>query len=224
MKILVIEDDQTTAEYISRSLNEAGHVCDVMTDGADALFQITRMSYDVLIVDRMLPGLDGFSLVKAARAAKIKTPVMFLTSANGIDDRAEGLKAGGDDYLTKPFAFHELVARLAALALPPVQDQKSVLKVADLELDLVNRHVERQGVTIELQSHEFMLLEVLMRAEGRTLTRTMILEQVWDFHFVPKTSVVETCINRLRAKIDAPFDVPLLHVVGNTGYCIHEPQ
>ena len=225
MKILVVEDDQKTAEYVSRGLSEAGHICDVMRDGTDALFQVTREQYDVLVVDRMIPGLDGLSLVKAARAAKIKTPAMFLTSVSGVDDRVEGLEAGGDDYLTKPFAFSELLARLNALARrPPVLEQKTVLKVADLELDVVKRQVCRRGVTIELQPREFTLLEVLMRGEGRVLTRTMLLERVWDFHFDPKTSVVETHVSRLRAKIDKPFDVPLLHTVRSTGYCIHAPR
>jgi two-component system OmpR family response regulator len=225
MKILVVEDDQKTADYISRGLSEAGHICDVIKDGTDALFQVTREQYDVLVVDRMIPGLDGLSLIKAARAAKIKTPAMFLTSVSGVDDRVEGLEAGGDDYLTKPFAFSELLARLNALARrPPALDQKTVLKVADLELDLVKRQVLRRGVSIELQPREFTLLEVLMRAEGRVLTRTMLLERVWDFHFDPKTSVVETHISRLRAKIDKPFEMPLLHTVRNTGYCLHVPR
>jgi two-component system OmpR family response regulator len=219
MRILVIEDDQKTSEYILRGLSEAGHVCDVVEDGRDGLFQASREPYDVMIVDRMLPGLDGLSLVKAVRAAKVKTPVLFLTAVGGVDDRVEGLEAGGDDYLTKPFAFSELLARINALSRrPPVQDQKTVLRFADLEMDVVKRQVSRQGQTIYLQPREFTLLEVLMRAEGRVLTRTMLLERVWDFHFDPKTSVVETHISRLRAKIDKPFDVPLLHTVRNTGY------
>ncbi|MGV1760086.1 winged helix-turn-helix domain-containing protein [Rhizobium sp. A22-96] len=225
MKILLVEDDLKTADYIARGLNEAGHSCEIIKDGTDALFQITREPYDVLVVDRMIPGLDGLSLVKAARAAKVKTPALFLTSLSGVDDRVEGLEAGGDDYLTKPFAFSELIARLNALARrPPVQDQKTVLKIADLELDIAKRKVLRQGVSIDLQPREFTLLEVLMRGEGRVLTRTMLLERVWDFHFDPKTSVVETHISRLRAKIDKPFDVPLLHTIRNTGYCIHAPR
>ena len=144
---------------------------------------------------------------------------------SGVDDRVEGLEAGGDDYLTKPFAFSELIARLNALARrPPVQDQKTVLKISDLELDIAKRQVHRRGIPIDLQPREFTLLEVLMRGEGRVLTRTMLLEHVWDFHFDPKTSVVETHISRLRAKIDKPFDVPLLHTVRNTGYCVHAPR
>ncbi|MDE3812116.1 winged helix-turn-helix domain-containing protein [Sinorhizobium meliloti] len=219
MRILVIEDDQKTSEYILRGLCEAGHVCDVIEDGRDALFQASREPYDVMIVDRMLPGLDGLSLVKAVRAAKVKTPVLFLTAVGGVDDRVEGLEAGGDDYLTKPFAFSELLARVNALCRrPPVQDQKTLLRFADLQMDVVKRQVSRRGQTIDLQPREFTLLEVLMRAEGRVLTRTMLLERVWDFHFDPKTSVVETHISRLRAKIDKPFDAPLLHTVRNVGY------
>ncbi|TCL69431.1 response regulator [Rhizobium sp. BK251] len=225
MRILVIEDDQMTADYIARGMSEAGHVCDVVADGRDALFHATREQYDVMVVDRMVPGLDGLSVVKAIRAAKVKTPVIFLTSIGGVDDRVEGLEAGGDDYLVKPFAFSELLARVNALARrPPVQDQKTVLRVADLELDIVRRQVMRQGLPVDLQPREFTLLEVLMRAEGRVLTRTMLLERVWDFHFDPKTSVVETHISRLRSKIDKPFDIPLLHTVRNIGYCLHVPR
>ena len=225
MRILVVEDDQKTAAYVAQGMSEAGHVCDIIEDGRDALFQASREQYDVLVVDRMLPGLDGLSLIKAVRAARIGTPAIFLTSVSGVDDRVEGLEAGGDDYLTKPFAFSELLARVNALARrPPVQDQKTVLRVADLELDMIRRQVTRQGQAIELQPREFTLLEVLMRGEGRVLTRTMLLERVWDFHFDPKTSVVETHISRLRAKIDRPFDVPLLHTVRNTGYSLHAPR
>ncbi len=225
MRILLVEDDKKTVDFVARGMIEAGHVCDTLDDGRDALFQATREQYDVLVVDRMLPGLDGLSLIKAVRAAKIGTPAIFLTSVSGVDDRVEGLEAGGDDYLTKPFAFSELLARVNALARrPPVQDQKTVLRVADLELDMVRRQVTRQGQTIELQPREFTLLEVLMRGEGRVLTRTMLLERVWDFHFDPKTSVVETHISRLRAKIDRPFDIPLLHTVRNTGYSLHAPR
>lgn len=225
MRILLIEDDRKTADYITRGLEEAGHACDVMDDGRDGLYQATREPYDVLVVDRMLPGLDGLSLMKAVRAARIKTPAIFLTAVGGVDDRVEGLEAGADDYLVKPFAFSELMARVNALARrPPVLEQKTVLRVADLELDLVKRQVTRGGQLIDLQPREFTLLEVLMRSEGRVLTRTMLLEMVWEFHFDPKTSVVETHISRLRAKIDKPFDVPLLHTIRNTGYSLHAPR
>jgi two-component system OmpR family response regulator len=225
MHILVVEDDPKTAQYISKGFLEMGHVCDVIDDGRDALFQATRNPYDVMIVDRMIPGLDGLSMIRAVRAAQVKTPAIFLTSIGGVDDRVEGLGAGGDDYLLKPFAFSELLARVNALARrPPIQQEKTVLRVADLEIDLVRRLVTRQGQVIDLQPREFTLLEVLVRGEGRVLTRTMLLERVWDFHFDPKTSVVETHISRLRAKIDKPFNVQLLHTVRNTGYCLHAPR
>lgn len=227
MRILVIEDDAKMSAYIARGLTEAGHVCDTFSDGRDGLFQATQAGdpYDVFVVDRMLPGLDGLSIVRAARAAQVRTPVLFLTAMGGVDDRVEGLEAGADDYLVKPFAFSELLARLNALARrPPVQEQRTVLKVADLELDLVKRKAQRNGQSIELQPREFVLLETLMRAEGRVLTRTMLLEKVWDIHFDPQTSVVETHISRLRAKVDKPFDVPLVHTVRNTGYSIHAPH
>ena len=224
MRILVVEDDRKTADYVAKGFAEAGHVADVIPDGRDALFQATREAYDVMVVDRMLPGLDGLSLMKALRAARVRIPAIFLTSVGGVDDRVEGLEAGGDDYLVKPFAFTELLARVNALSRrPPAQEQITVLRVADLELDLVKRQVRRGGEPIDLQPREFTLLETLMRGEGRVLTRTMLLERVWDFHFDPKTSVVETHISRLRAKIDKPFDVPLLHTVRNIGYSLHAP-
>ncbi|MBN9034184.1 MULTISPECIES: winged helix-turn-helix domain-containing protein [Rhizobiaceae] len=225
MRILVIEDDRKTSDYIAKGLNEAGHQCEVVADGRDGLFQATQGSYDILVVDRMLPHLDGLSIVKAARAARVRTPVLLLTAIGGVGDRVEGLEAGADDYLIKPFAFSELLARINALARrPPVQEQRTVLRVADLEMDLVRRLVTRAGQNIDLQPREFTLLEALMRAEGRVLTRTMLLESVWDYHFDPKTSVVETHISRLRAKIDRPFDVPLLHTVRSTGYSLHAPR
>lgn len=225
MRILMIEDDKAAADYAAKGLSESGHICDVLADGSDGLFQATRESYDVIVADRMLPGLDGLSMVRALRAAGIKTPVLFLTAIGGIDDRVEGLEAGGDDYLTKPFAFAELLARLNALARrPPVQVVKTVLAVADLELDLMSRVARRGGQIIDLLPKEFTLLEVLMRNDGRIVTRTMLLERVWDFHFDPKTSVVETHISRLRAKIDKPFAVALLHTVKSAGYTIHAPR
>ncbi|WP_112941684.1 MULTISPECIES: winged helix-turn-helix domain-containing protein [unclassified Rhizobium] len=225
MWVLVVEDDRRAADYVARGFIQAGHSCDVVHDGRDGLFQATREAYDVVIVDRMLPGLDGLSLVKALRAARISTPTLFLTAVGGVDDRVDGLEAGGDDYLVKPFAFSELLARANALARRPrLQEQKTVLRVADLELDLLRRQVTRAGQIIDLQPREFTLLEVLMRGEGRVVTRTMLLERVWDFHFDPKTSVVETHISRLRAKIDRPFPVQLLHTVRNTGYSLHAPR
>lgn len=225
MRILLMEDDQKTASYIARGLSEAGHVCDVLGDGRDALFAATRNDYDVVIADRMVPGLDGLSMVRSARAAGMRTPVIFLTAIGGVDDRVEGLEAGGDDYLVKPFAFSELLARIHALARRPhAVQQKTVLRVADLEMDLVARQVRRAGQLIDLQPREFRLLEVLIRAEGRIVTRTMLLERVWDLNFDPKTSVVETHVSRLRAKIDKPFSVSLINTVRNTGYSLHAPR
>lgn len=225
MRILLIEDDTKTSDYITKGFSEAGHVCDVIGDGRDGLFQAQREAYDVIVVDRMLPGLDGLAIVRSLRAAKVGTSALFLTSIGGVDDRVEGLEAGGDDYLVKPFAFSELMARVNALGRrPPVQEQRTVLKVADLELDLIRREARRAGQVIELQPREFTLLEVLMRGEGRVITKTMLLERVWDFHFDPKTSVVETHISRLRAKVDKPFQVQLLHTVRNTGYSLHAPR
>jgi two-component system, OmpR family, response regulator len=225
MRLLLIEDDTPVSDYVARGLSESGHVCDVLADGSDGLFQATRETYDVIMVDRMLPGLDGLSLVRAMRAAGVRTPVLFLTALGGIDDRVEGLEAGADDYMTKPFAFAELLARVHALARrPPVQDVKTVLRVGDLELDILRRQARRGGQPIDLLPKEFTLLEVLMRNEGRVVTRTMLLERVWDFHFDPKTSVVETHISRLRAKIDKPFEVALLHTVKNAGYSLHAPR
>lgn len=227
MRILVIEDDEKTAAFIAKGLTESGHVCDVLDNGRDGLFQASQDggSYDVMVIDRMLPGLDGLSIVRSARAAQVRTPVLFLTAMGGVDDRVEGLEAGADDYLVKPFAFSELLARLNALARrPPVQEQRVILRVLDLEIDLVKRTVMRGGANIDLQPREFLLLETLMRAEGRVLTRTMLLEKVWDIHFDPQTSVVETHISRLRAKIDKPFDIALLHTIRNTGYSLHAPR
>ena len=225
MRILLIEDDRRTADYVVRGFGECGHRCDTLADGQDGLYQATHETYDVLVVDRMLPALDGLSLVKALRAANVVTPIIFLTSVSGVDDRVEGLDAGADDYLVKPFAFSELLARVNALGRrPPMQTEATKLRVHDLELDLIRRRVQRNGRTIDLQPKEFELLEFLMRSEGRVVTRTMLLERVWGFHFDPKTSVVETHISRLRAKMDKPFGEPLLHTVRNIGYSLHAPS
>ena len=200
MKILLLEDDANTAAYISKGLEEEGHTVDHIPDGRDALGPAIRESYDVIILDRMLPNLDGLAIIKAIRGAGCRVPVLFLTALGGVDDRVEGLDAGGDDYLVKPFAFSELLARVNALARRPhTKGEETRLKVGDLEVDLVSRRVSRGGDTIDLQPREFRLLEVLVRNQGRILTRTMLLERVWSFHFDPKTSVVETHISRLRA-------------------------
>ena len=221
MKILVVEDDTTTAGYIAEGLRQEGHTVDLIDDGRGGLVQATSEAYDVMVVDRMLPGLDGMSLVKALRAAHNLTPVIFLTSLGGVDDRIEGLNAGGDDYLVKPFAFGELSARVAALARRPhLQEETTVLTAGDLKMDLLARRVTRAGREIDLLPREFALLEQLMRRKGRVQTRTMLLEAVWDISFDPQTNVVETHISRLRAKVDRPFDHELIRTVRGAGYRI----
>ncbi len=225
MKILVVEDDAETAAYIVNGLVEHGHVVDHARTGHDGLFLAAAASYEVAIVDRMLPGLDGLSLVKALRGDGIGTSVLFLTNLGGIDDRVEGLDAGGDDYLVKPFAFSELLARVHALgrrpAMPPVE---TALRVADLEIDLLKRSATRGRRTIDLQPREFKLLECLVCNAGRVMTRTMLLEKVWDFHFDPKTNIVETHMSRLRAKVDRGFDCELIHTVRGSGYLLRAPR
>lgn len=222
MKVLLIEDDAETAKYLVNGLTQQGLVVDHAANGRDGLLLAAGESYDVMIMDRMLPGLDGLAILKTIRGAGVKTPVLLLTAMAGVDDRVEGLEAGGDDYLVKPFAFSELLARVHALARrPPQTAGETVIKVADLEMDLLRRRVSRGGQPIDLQPREFRLLECLMRNAGRVITRTMLLEKVWDFHFDPKTNVVETHISRLRAKIDKPFGTPLIHTVRGAGYSLH---
>ncbi|MGI9465458.1 MAG: winged helix-turn-helix domain-containing protein, partial [Aestuariivirgaceae bacterium] len=213
--------DREHADFIVRGLRESGHNPDLVEDGTTALIAATENEYELVIVDRMIPKLDGLTLVKSLRGVGVQSPVLFLTALGGVDDRVEGLEAGADDYLVKPFAFSELLARVNALGRrSPLKSDETVLQVADLEMDLVRRTVVRQGENIDLQQREFRLLEVLMRNEGRVVTRTMLLEQVWDFHFDPKTSVVETHISRLRAKVDRPFDRELIRTIRGTGYAI----
>jgi two-component system OmpR family response regulator len=222
MRILVVEDDARTSEFVQRGLVAAGHDVDVLSDGKSAQAQAHQGGYDVMVVDRMLPGLDGLQLVKNLRQDHIATPVIFLTALGGIDDRVEGFEAGGDDYLVKPFALAELTARLSALGRRPAAIvEQTRLVVADLELDLVRRSCQRAGTRIDLLPREFTLLEYLMRNENRTVTKSMLLERIWEFSFDPQTSVVETQISRLRNKIDKPFDRPLLHTVRNIGYTLH---
>jgi two-component system OmpR family response regulator len=221
MKILVIEDDVETGAYIKKGLLEHGHVVELAANGRDGLFLAAGETLDVMIVDRMLPGLDGLSVVKALRATGAKVPVLFLTTMSGVGDRVEGLEAGGDDYLVKPFAFAELLARVNALARrPPMARVETVLRVSDLEMDLIGRKVRRAGQEIELQPREFRLLEYLMRNAGRVVTRTMLLENVWEFHFDPKTNIVETHISRLRSKINRGFDGELIETVRGSGYLL----
>lgn len=222
MRLLVVEDDPTTAEFITRGLTEEGHAVDCLDSGKDALAQASAQTYDVIVIDRMLPDLDGLSLLKALRAAKVSTPAIFLTAMGGLDDRIDGLRAGGDDYLTKPFAFGELSARLSALGrrLPLADETETVLRAGDLEMDLVRRTVTRAGTRIDLLPREFALLEHLLRRKGRVQTRTMLLEAVWNIHFDPQTNVVETHVSRLRAKVDRPFDRDLVVTVRGSGYKI----
>lgn len=218
------EDDRATGAYLRRGLEEHGHVVDLAPDGRDGLFLAAGETYDLMIVDRMLPGFDGLGLVKTVRGAGVKTPVLFLTTMSGVGDRVEGLEAGGDDYLVKPFAFAELLARVNALARrPPIAQVETQLKVADLEMDLTARKVRRAGRLIPLQPREFRLLEYLMRNAGRTVTRTMLLENVWEFHFEPKTNIVETHVSRLRSKIDKGFDAELIETVRGSGYLLRAP-
>lgn len=224
MKLLIIEDDTETAAYITKGLNELGHVVDHVANGRDGFFLAGASRYDVAIVDRMLPGLDGLTLVKKLREEGVGTPILFLTNLGGIDDRVEGLDAGGDDYLTKPFAFSELLARINALARrPAISATETVLRCADLEMDLLQRTVSRGERTIELQPREFTLLECLLRHAGRVVTRTMLLEIVWQFHFDPKTNIVETHISRLRTKVDKGFGCDLIHTVRGSGYVLRVP-
>jgi two-component system OmpR family response regulator len=224
MRVLLIEDDRETTAYVARGLREQGHVVDLAATGRDGLFLATDGGHDVLIVDRMLPGLDGISLVKALRGTGVKAPVLFLTALAGVGDRVRGLEAGGDDYLVKPFAFAELLARINALARrPPLSEAPTVLGVGDLEIDLFKRTVQRDGRAVELQPREFQLLEFLMRNADRVVTRTMLLEAVWDFHFEPKTNIVETHMSRLRSKLSQCGGAELIHTVRGAGYVLRVP-
>ena len=221
MKILLLEDDLQTRNHILRSLKAAGHVVDVCTEGRDAIFYATGEAYSVLVIDRMVPAIDGLSVVKAVRAAGVDTPVIFLTAMDGVDDRVEGLEAGGDDYLVKPFAMTELLARVAALGRrAPLGADVTVLRIADLELDLLKRSATRAGQRIELQAQEFKLLEYLMQHAGQIVTRTMLLENVWSFHFDPRTNVIESHMSRLRSKVDRGFGSELIRTVRGSGYRI----
>jgi len=220
---MVIEDDATTGDYIAQGLREEGHTVDLIANGRDGLIQATTTDYEVLVIDRMLPELDGVSIVRTLRAARNLTPVIFLTSLGGVDDRIDGLKAGADDYLIKPFAFGELSARVAALSRrPQLKEQESLLKAGDLTMDLMRRKVVRNDLEIDLLPREFALLEHLLRRKGRVQTRTMLLEAVWDISFDPQTNVVETHISRLRAKVDKPFEIELIKTVRGSGYRIEE--
>jgi len=219
MRVLVVEDDPEVAAYLVKGLKEQGHNVDKASDGKNGLFLANTEDYDVMIIDRMLPALDGLTIVKSVRAAGKTTPMLILSALGDVDDRVEGLRAGGDDYLTKPFAFSELLARLDALLRRTRQSPaaETTLRVADLELDQLTRIVKRGP-------REYRLLEYLMHNAGRVVTRTMLLERVWDYHFDPQTNVIDVHISRLRGKIDKGFDKPLLHTVRGAGYIIREPE
>ncbi len=223
MRVLVIEDDLEAASFLTNALKESGHVADIAGDGESGLEYARNASYDVLIVDRMLPKLNGLSVIEILRAEDCNTPVLILSALGEVDDRVKGLRSGGDDYLTKPFAFSELLARIEALARR-THPEEAVTKyvIGDLELDRLSRKVTRAGQPILLQPREFRLLEYLMKNAGQVVTRTMLLENVWDYHFDPQTNVIDVHISRLRSKIDKNFDIPLLHTVRGAGYMVRD--
>ncbi len=221
MRILVIEDDREAAAYVVKGLKESGHVVDHAADGEEGLEMARTGNYDALVVDRMLPKVDGLTLVSTLRAESSTTPVLFLSALGEVDDRVKGLKSGGDDYLTKPYAFAELQARIEALVRRRNPEEvQTRYAVGDLELDILKRKVRRADKTIDLQPREFRLLEYLMKHAGQVVTRTMLLENVWEYHFDPQTNVIDVHISRLRAKIDKNFDQPLLHTVRGAGYTL----
>jgi len=220
MRVLIIEDDAQLASYLSKAFSEVGALVEHAADGRDGLLRAAGGDYDVLVVDRMLPSLDGLGIVRTLRASGDKTPALILSALGDVDDRVDGLRAGGDDYLVKPFAFSELHARVEALLrrAAPGDQPATRLEVADLEMDLLTREVARAGQRITLQPREFRLLEYLMRHAGQVVTRTMLLEQVWDYNFDPQTNVIDVHISRLRSKIDKDFASPLLQTVRGAGY------
>lgn len=223
MRVLVIEDDRDTASFIQKSLKESGHAADVANDGETGLAMAQDGGYDVLIVDRMLPRLDGLSVVRTLRGEGRRTPVLILSALGDVDDRVKGLRAGGDDYLTKPYAYTELLARIEALARRSTPgEQETRYTVGDLVLDRLSHRVTRGGDNIILQPREFRLLEYLMKHAGQVVTRTMLLENVWDYHFDPQTNVIDVHVSRLRSKIDKNFAKPLLHTVRGAGYMIRD--
>ncbi|MEP7031344.1 MAG: response regulator transcription factor [Pseudolabrys sp.] len=222
MRLLIIEDDRDAADYLVKAFSEVGHVADAANDGEDGLAMALDGQYDVLIVDRMLPKRDGLSVIGTLRAKGIETPALILSALGQVDDRVKGLRAGGDDYLPKPYSFSELLARIEVLARRRgARAEENVLRVGDLELDRLSR-VVRRGEEITLQPREFRLLEYLMQHAGQVVTRTMLLENVWDYHFDPQTNVIDVHISRLRSKIDKGFSQPLLHTVRGAGYMIRD--
>ena len=226
MRILVVEDDKDVAGFVVKGLKEAGHVVEHANNGRDGLFLGASEGFDAIVLDRMLPGgVDGLRLLETLRSQGNNTPVLFLSAMAQVDDRVRGLRAGGDDYMTKPFVFAELLARVEALARRSKgEGPVTKLLVADLEMDLLARQVKRAGQKVDLQPREFRLLEFLMRHAGQVVTRTMLLEGVWDYHFDPQTNVIDVHVSRLRQKVDKPFPVPLIHTVRNAGYMLRAEQ
>jgi two-component system OmpR family response regulator len=226
MHILIVEDDEIARDYLAKALREAGHTVDVANNGLDGLHMASSVAVDLAIVDRMLPKMDGLALVQSLRATGRKVPVLILSALGDVDDRITGLRAGGDDYLTKPYHMSELLARIDALARrgDAGSEANTKLKLADLELDRMTRRVTRNGKKIELTAREFQLLEFMMRHSGQVVTRTMLLEGVWDYHFDPQTNVIDVHISRLRQAIDKDFDKPLLHTVRGAGYSLREDE
>lgn len=222
-KILVVEDDPDTAEYLLNGLRQEGHTVEHVADGRDALYIASAAAFDAIVMDRMIPGLDGLSVLKALRAANVDTPLLILSALGQLDERVKGLRAGGDDYLAKPFAFSELSARLAnILRRPGRREVVTTLRCGDLEMDLLERRVTRGGTRLDLLPREFKLLEYLLKHRDRVVTRTMLLEQLWDYRFDPHTSLIDTHVSRLRKRIDDGFDKPLLHTVRGSGYRLSE--
>ena len=225
MRILVIEDDSSVLEYIGKGLRESGFTVDQSADGKDGLYKASAENYDAIVVDRMLPGVDGLTIIRTLRGAENNTPALILSALGEVDDRVKGLRAGGDDYLVKPFAFAELLARIEALLRRKESGGPVTrLRVSDLEMDLLSHKVTRAGKALNLQPREFRLLEYLMKHAGQVVTRTMLLENVWDYHFDPQTNVIDVHISRLRQKLDKEFERPLLKTVRGAGYMLEEPE
>jgi two-component system OmpR family response regulator len=224
MRLLIIEDDRDAADYLVKAFREVGHVADLANDGEEGLALAMDGQYDVMIVDRMLPKLDGLTVIGTLRAKDIETPALILSALGQVDDRVKGLRAGGDDYLPKPYSFAELLARVEVLARRRGGREEMIYRVGDLELDRLSHQVMRGGTEIVLQPREFRLLEYLMKHAGQVVTRTMLLENVWDYHFDPQTNVIDVHISRLRSKIDKGFSQPLLHTVRGAGYVVRDSR
>ena len=221
MRILVIEDDLTVSQYILSGLQSSGQNVTIANEGLKGLSVATKEKFDAMVVDRMLPGMDGLTLIETIRKAGNSTPVLILSALSDVDDKVQGLKAGGDDYLTKPFAFLELLARIEALVRrSSIQEDTTSLQVDDLYIDLISRKVLRQDLEVKLKPREFQLLEYMMRNKGQVVTRAMLLQAVWNYHFDPQTNVIDVHISRLRQKIDKDFSVSLIHTVRGVGYVL----